>query len=534
VNRFVAATAAACVVTSALVIAPSSGAAALAKPVNHYPEFTPKSIQWSECDGQILVAVGAECGFVAVPLDYRNPNGEKIQLAVSRVTHKTRDAEAQGPMLVNPGGPGASGLIYAMLGSVVPDGAGDAYDWVGFDPRGVGSSKPSLSCVPDYGGYNRPAYVPATPSIERDWLERSKAYSDACEADGGALLDHMTTVEAALDVESIRQALGAQRLNYYGFSYGTYLGQVYATMFPGRLGRVIFDGNVDPTRVWYRSNLDQDVAFDRGIKAYFDWVAEYDSVYHLGTTGAVVEHRYYTELTKLAREPAGGIIGPAEWTDIFVQAAYYVYGWEDVAHAFAGWVHDGTWEPLRDLYGSPPFDDNVRAVYLSVICTDGPWTNNYVHYRIDNWVTHVRGPFATWANAWFNGPCLTWPAASSEPVEVDGGDVDSALLINETLDAATPFEGALEVRARFPNSVLVEGVGGTTHSGSLSGVDCTDGIIVDYLRSGALPARKPGTGSDVQCDPVPRPVPEGAGGQRATPTEPSPLRVQLAVAAVPR
>ena len=471
-------------------------------------------------------------------MDYRKPKGDKIRLAVSRVTHKTPDAQAQGPMLVNPGGPGASGLIYAAFGDLVPEGAGDAYDWVGFDPRGVGSSEPSLSCVPDFDGYNRPFYVPVTSRLERSWLQRSWDYAQACEADAGRLLDHMTTVEAALDMESIRRALGAEQINYYGFSYGTYLGQVYATLFPDRFRRVIFDGNVDPTRVWYQSNLDQDVAFDRNIKVYFEWVAKYDSVYHLGTTGRAVEKLYYRELTKLLHQPAGGVIGPDEWADIFLQASYYVYGWEDVANAFAGWVHDGAWEPLRDLYGSPPFDDNGHAVYLAVVCTDAPWTRNFNRYRFDNWVTHIRAPFATWGNAWFNGPCLTWPGRSSQPLRIDGRGVDSALLINETKDSATPYRGALEVRKRFPNSVLIEGVGGTTHSGSLSGVECTDSIIVEYLKTGALPDRRSGNRSDVQCDPVPQPVPSGAADQRkdqrTTSAGLADLRKELAAAAIPR
>ena len=205
------------------------------------PSYTPPPIQWGTCTVPRLVSAGAQCGYVIVPLDYDHPRGTKIKLAVSRVKHKTPDSQAQGPMLVNPGGPGGSGLIYAIFGEFVPQGAGNAYDWIGFDPRGVGASVPSLSCIPDYDGYNRPPYVPVTRQIERAWLARSKAYAKACDAHQHALLRHLKTVDSVRDMESIRKALGAPQINYYGFSYGTYLGQVYGTLYPNRFRRVVFD-----------------------------------------------------------------------------------------------------------------------------------------------------------------------------------------------------------------------------------------------------------------------------------------------------
>jgi len=457
-----------------------------------------------------LVSAGAQCGYVVVPLDYNHPRGTKIKLAVSRVKHKTPDSQAQGPMLVNPGGPGGSGLIYSIFGDFVPHNAGDSYDWIGFDPRGVGASVPALSCIPDYAGYNRPPYVPVTRQIERVWLKRSKAYAKACDANQHALLSHLKTVDSVRDMESIRKALGAPQINYYGFSYGTYLGQVYGTLYPNRFRRVVFDGVVNAKRVWYNANLDQDFAFNKSIKVFFQYVADHNSTWHLGTTERAVEAQYYRQLHKLNGHPAGGKIGPAEWTDIFTQAAYYVYGWVDVANAFAGWVHNGEVQPLIDLYGSPPFDDNGFAIYLGVSCTDAPWPTNWNVWRRDNWRVYAKAPFLTWANVWFNAPCAFWPAKPGKPVKVDGRKVKSLLMINETLDAATPYSGALQTRKTFPNSVLIEGVGGTTHAGSLSGVTCTDDRIAAYLQTGALPPRRPGNHSDVQCPPVPAPQPTTA------------------------
>jgi len=188
-------------------------------------------------------------------------------------------------------------------------------------------------------------------------------------------------------------------------------------------------------------------------------------------------------MTKLIGHPAAGKIGPSEWTDIFTQAAYYVYGWVDVANAFAAWVHNRDATGLVALYGSPPFDDNGYAVYLGVSCTDAKWPTNWQTWRRDNWRVFAQAPFLTWANAWFNAPCAFWPAKAGHPVKVDGRRVQSALLINETLDAATPYSGALQTRRTFPHAVLIEGVGGTTHAGSLSGVACTDDRIAAYLQN---------------------------------------------------
>ncbi len=472
--------------------------------------YTPPPISWGQCASQRLQQLGGECGLLTVPLDYDKPRGTTIQIAVSRIKHKS--ANYQGVMLVNPGGPGGSGLTLSSLGQYVPDNVGADYDWIGFDPRGVGSSKPALSCDPEYFGYNRPSYVPVNRSIEKAWLARTEAYAEACDRAGGALLDHVKTTDTVADMESIRKALSAEKINFYGFSYGTYLGQVYATLHPDRVRRFVFDGNVNPTRVWYQANLDQDIQFDKNMDVYFAWIAEHDDVYHLGTTGRAVKAKYYATQQKLRTAPAEGKIGPSEWNDIFVSAGYYVYGWADVAEAFAAYVNEGDATLLLESYAAPgaPGSDNGYAMYLATQCTDVKWPQSWTKWQWDNWRIHVRHPFMTWNNAWYNAPCRDWGAKPGKPVEVDGRKVPPILLISETNDAATPFAGSLEVRKRFPRSVLIEGVGGTTHSGSLSGIACTDDTIAAYLADGTLPARVPGNRSDKQCDPVPPPAPTPA------------------------
>ncbi|NKQ58779.1 alpha/beta hydrolase [Amycolatopsis sp. K13G38] len=507
-NKLVSAIAAVGVLAGCLTAMPSASAAPAT------PDFTPAPIVWGACESAKLRKAGAECGFLDVPLDHANPAGATVSLAVSQVRHTT--AQSQGVMLVNPGGPGGSGLGLSVLGKSVPNGAGSSYDWIGFDPRGVGASKPALSCDPGYFKYDRPGYVPTTPQLEQTWLASSKGYAGAC-AKNGALLEHMKTTDVAQDMDSLRKALGRQQINYYGFSYGTYLGQVYATLHPDRVRRMVLDSNVDPRKVWYQANLGQDVAFDRNIKIYFDWIAKYDNVYHLGTSGDVVEDRWYAAQRDLAKNPAGGVIGPDEWTDIFLQAGYYRFGWEDMARAFAGWVHNSDWKTLKALYddSSSPGDDNGFAVYNAVQCTDVQWPTNWNKWRADNWATYFRAPFETWGNAWYNAPCVSWPAKAGTPVNVDGTKVASALLIGEELDAATPFAGSVEVRKRFPNSSLIGEPGGATHADSLSGDACVDDQVADYLATGKLPPRKPGNGPDTTCAPLPDPVPAGAAESKS-------------------
>jgi pimeloyl-ACP methyl ester carboxylesterase len=495
---------------------PMTASAAWAEPATPAQDDV-AHVTWSACADPSLTEAGVECGYLSVPLDYSRPHGTKIQLAIGRVRHRTPDSAYQGIMLVNPGGPGGSGLGLATLGQYVPKNAGDAYDWIGFDPRGVGASKPALSCDPSYFSGNRPDYLPRTGSLLRTWLDRSKAYAAACGRNGGALLEHLTTVDSARDMDSIRAAFGQRQLNFFGFSYGTYLGQVYATLFPQRVRRMVFDSNVDPRKVWYQANLDQDIAFERNIKIWFGWVAKFDGVYHLGTTEAAVEKLWYKEKDALRSHPAGGVVGPDEWTDIFLYAGYYQSTWLDLGTAFAHWVDTRDPQPLIDEYVSAdgPGDDNGFAIYSGVQCLDAPWPGLRQTLR-DNWETYRKAPFETWGNAWFNAPCLYWPARSHTPVRVDGRSVPGILLVDETLDAATPFEGSLEVRRRFPNAVLLAEPGGTTHAGTLFGNSCVDDQIADYLATGKLPARRHGDRADTFCAPLPPPDPTASAAARAS------------------
>jgi pimeloyl-ACP methyl ester carboxylesterase len=365
-----------------------------------------------------------------------------------------------------------------------------------------------LSCDPDYAAGPRPPYDPATPAIEAAWLAKVQAYAADCGTAGGKLLDNLKTIDNVRDMNGIRQALGQKQINYYGFSYGTYLGQVFATVYPERVRRMVLDANVDPRRVWYQANLDQDFAFETVFQRFADWVARFDESYHLGTTGDEVEAAYYEALHELATSPQGAL-GAAEWADAFLVLGYAQGAWPDVADAFAAFVNSDDAGPATDLFlnGVDTTNDNGYAMYLATECSDTRWPKNWRVWQRDNTRVAAQAPFLTWGNAWFNAPCAFWPARSGEPVEVTGKAAPPILLLSETLDAATPFSGSLEVRRRFPKAALVATEGGTTHANSLNGNPCVDDPIVAYLVDGSLPARVRGKGPDVVCEAAPEPVP---------------------------
>jgi hypothetical protein len=232
----------------------------------------------------------------------------------------------------------------------------------------------------------------------------------------------------------------------------------------------------------------------------------------------VVEKRYYAEQDLLRKDPAGGVVGPDEWADIFLNAGYAQFLWPFVASVFDAWANARDVDTLVNTYELVEGigNDNLFAVYNSVQCTDVQWPPNYSTWRRDNWRVYAKAPFFTWGNVWFNAPCLFWPAAAHRPLTIDGSKVASVLMINETLDAATPYPGSLEVRSRYPGARLIAEPGGTTHAGSLGGNACVDDRIADYLATGVLPDRKPGNRADAICAPLPQPVPESAAAAAAS------------------
>ncbi|WP_329332895.1 alpha/beta hydrolase [Streptomyces sp. NBC_00663] len=452
-----------------------------------------------------------QCASLKVPLDHDDPHGRQITLALSRVPHTAK--KSQGPLLVNPGGPGGSGLTLAgFVAGSLPKAVTAQYDVIGFDPRGVGKSKPALDCEPGHFDPVRPDSVPSTPAIERANLQRAKSFAAACGKKHADLLPYINTVQAVQDMDSIRAALGAKKINYFGYSYGTYLGAVYAKLFPERVRRLVLDSIVDPTGVWYDDNLGQDYAFNDRHLAFTSWVAKYDATYKLGTDPAKIEAKWYKMRAQLAKKPAGGKVGASEFEDTFIPGGYYNGYWPYLAEAFAAYVNDKNADPLVEAYENfaavDASGDNGYSVYTSVQCRDADWPRDWSQWRDDNWAVYKKAPFMTWNNAWYNAPCAFWPTGSQEPVDIANGDLPPVLLFQATNDAATPYEGGVMVHRLLHGSSLVVEQGGGNHGITLSGNACLDKHLAAYLTDGTVP--RSGGEVDAVCDALPDPKPLGS------------------------
>jgi pimeloyl-ACP methyl ester carboxylesterase len=505
---------AAAVVAGLVTTAPagaSAGAASAPRTVPNAPVAQPA---WKKCGTSDHPTL--QCASLKVPLDHDRPRGRQITLALSRVPHTAKTS--QGPLLVNPGGPGGSGRRLAgFVASTLPKKVAARYDVIGFDPRGVGASRPALNCRPGQAAPVRTDSLPATPAAERAGIDRAAAFAEACAAKYGDLLPHIDTVSAARDMDAIRRALGARQINYFGYSYGTYLGAVYARLFPDRVRRWVLDSVVDPTGVWYDSNLQQDYAFDDRHRAFLAWVARHHATYRLGKDPAAVEAKWYAMRDSLARKPANRKVGASELEDTFIPGGYYNGYWPYLAEAFAAFVNQRKAGPLVKAYENfgavDAAGENGYSVYAAVQCRDAAWPRDWNTWREDNWAVHRKAPFMTWNNAWYNAPCAFWRTGSLEPVDVTNDALPPVLLFQATHDAATPFQGAATLHRMLRGSRLVVESGGGNHGVTLSGNACLDKHLAAYLTDGTVPRSR--FGADAVCHHLPDPTPLRA--KKATP-----------------
>jgi pimeloyl-ACP methyl ester carboxylesterase len=475
-------------------------------------------LHWGGCPSAEVAgtpdASKLRCSSLQVPLNYRQPSGRKISIVVSELPATAPASQQQGALLVNPGGPGASGLSLAgEVASVLSPAVAADYDIVGFDTRGVGSANPALHCDLSFFSRPRPEYDPANAQAEQVLINRSKAYAADCDKKFGWLLPYMTTQDNARDMDSIRAALGVQKINYLGYSYGTYLGQVYATMFPARVRRMVLDSVVDPAGAWYQDNIAQDYAFQGRMDAFFAWTAAADSTFHLGSTSAQVQAAFARASAKLEAHPLAGpsgpLVGPDELSDTFLAGAYSNSFWPYMASALADYLNGASGSDLVQLYQQVGVQgENEFAVYNAVECSDVDWPRNWTTWNADMRRANVSAPFETWPNTWFNAACAFWPVKGpAQPMHIDGAGLPPILMLQGSLDPATPYQGALVARRLLPSARMVVVEGGGNHGQSLSSPanPCVLGYLNRYLGNGGLPA---GTGPvSASCPALPAPAP---------------------------
>ncbi|MEW2400435.1 alpha/beta hydrolase [Streptomyces sp. NPDC046862] len=516
-------------VLTALVAAPAGGdplrpggpaAAAETRGVALAAEQAGKEgIRFGSCPKEEGLPAGLQCGTVTVPLDYAHPDGQKIKLTVSRVKATGKGpakgtVARQGALVYNPGGPGASGMAFPLVGYLPGwKRIAAAYDLVGYAPRGVERSAP-LSCQDPRRFPQGPSAAPEHPSerYKNERVAQAKAYARGCAKRAGNRLRHYHSLNNARDLDVLRAALGERRLTFMGASYGTYFGALYATMFPSHVRRMVFDSAVNPApeQVWYRNNLAQSAAFEGRWADFRAWMARHHETYGLGDSAETVQKSYDRARARLDAEPAGGKVGPGQLKGTFLQATYYDDYWPSRAQALSAYLQ-GDPKPLVRLAGPHPEaaagQENAGAVYTAVECNDAPWPTDWRVWNRDNTRLARTAPFETWDNVWMNLPCAFWPAPRQRPLDVrtGPGELAQTLILAAERDAATPYDGALELHRRLSGSVLVTERDAGTHGLAGGPNPCVNSYLEAYLLEGVLPGRR------AACSPRPEPEPTEPG-----------------------
>lgn len=461
---------------------------------------TPPPLAWGTCPADVA-RPGLECAALDVPLDYRDPGGREIGIAVSRLA-STDPGKRRGVLLTNTGGPGGAGLDFpAVLRDLgLPREVLDGYDVIGFDPRGVGRSTP-VTCDLDPAEHptNIPVHARDGADVEAE-ARRVAGVAAKCGSSATAwLLPHITTANTARDLDRIREALGESEVSYFGISYGTYLGSVYTTMFPDRSDRFLLDSATGPGG-W-------DAAFSRmfgrGVEDRFPDFAGFAAArpgYGLGTTPRQVRAKYFELAARLDAHPApGGWDGRAFRFATFA-ALYHDRNLPGLAET---WHALDTGEPTAAPAAAPTAApasapgvdgaagvpaDNYLAAQLHVICNDSDWPESTRTYRRNVAVDRVRHPLfgAAAANV---TPCAYWPSEPVEPrVEITDEGPSNVLVLHNLRDPATPLAGARDLRRAFGDRArLVTADQGGHLAYLFLGNRCANDVATGFLVTGERP-----------------------------------------------
>ncbi|MET8626806.1 alpha/beta hydrolase [Kitasatospora sp. NPDC004669] len=464
-----------------------------------------------------------QCATLTVPMDYARPNnGKTFTLPLIR-THATDPGKRIGSLVLNPGGPGGSGVETLRSGGADSFGKETRahFDLVGFDPRGVAGSKPALDCAPPDDTTDQAPTGDDTPSPlnPRTEAERRAAVAEAdrtaaaCITRSGELLPHIGTVDVARDLDVLRAALGDDRLTYLGWSYGTSLGTEYAEQFPQRVRALVLDGAVDPSLDWSQRTLQSGRAFRKAVEDYADSCAQ---VVKQGCPAATPDgiRKLVADLyAKAAKRPLP-IKGSPERLDettLHTAVMMSMYApetqWQDLSDGLTA-ARKGDGGKLAAIAKEKPSPqdegpgstgtegdapgseagrsdtprDNGTDILTAVNCLDVPHPKDpEAYWPVLDRAHRESGVFGS-SGVLADLACRTWPAGPAQPHRVKADGLPPVLVVGTTGDAATPYQDARSLAAQLPGGMLLtyRGLGHTAYGRSNACVtDAVDGYLVD-------------------------------------------------------
>jgi pimeloyl-ACP methyl ester carboxylesterase len=452
--------------------------------------FYGQKLDWKDCGR-------AECALLTVPLDYATPEGKTLDLAVLKVPAQDEGSRV-GSLVVNPGGPGGSGVSYAAAGSLqFGTPLSRTFDIVGFDPRGVGQSDP-LECL-DTGQLDALLAFDPDPDdlAERNEMDRLiNRFGQGCLDKSGDLARHMSTKEVVRDMDILRAALGERKLNYLGASYGTLIGGTYAELFPGRVGRFVLDGAIDPSLSNEQLTLAQARGFETALRAYVkDCVDEGDCFLGGSVEGGIQRIQGLLDRVERTPLPTGedrelteGLAMLGIWMPLYLKEY-----WGQLSTGLEQAIVEGEGSVLlglADLYtsrGPGGFSDNSMEALYAVNCLDH---NDYLPTE------EVPAHFAqfvsvspTFGRAFAFGlsTCSNWPIRSGEHTEaLRAAGAPPIVVVGTTRDPATPLEWAQALANQLESGQLITR-DGDGHTGFQRGNDCVDEAVESWLIKGVAP-----------------------------------------------
>lgn len=489
-----AATALAVALAASLAASPTAAADPAAE--NPLAEFHEQEVVWAPCEERSLS--GLECAEIEVPLDHSDPEGRRITIAISR--NAASDPEQRrGILLTNPGGPGGTGRHLALdpdpssnLWGYGHQRVAEAYDIIGMDPRGSGASGPHLDC-----GMPMTLHPPRPDDSEFSSITRTSiAFQRGCERNHGDLLQHVTTAATARDMDVIRAALGEEKLNYIGASYGTYLGAVYGSLFPERLDRSVLDSSVVPDGMWRGVLTLQAEGYRRNVERYSEWLAGYDGLLGFGSTAEEVMETLDTAHGELEENPRYDIPGLPEGVpftaddfDFYVGQSARYQGWWDAYTSDLFLLVHGL--PFPDLELPEPAVPDIElsndALMTAILC-EAEWPSRLSEYYADMRRVREESPYGIGVNWHSPLPCTFASEKPAQPlVELERDGYPAGLVIAGEFDPQTVYEGGPQMADRLGHGLItVTDEGGHGFYG-MAGLECVDDAVDAYLVDGAAP-----------------------------------------------